>query len=326
MSKVQVVATAWLVGVLAVLAVHVFAPQRTGVFALTQVLEPYIVLSGLIASAFLIHGPSVIRAMAVVLIVVTLVRYVPTWVSTPVDPGGDTLSVVSWNMEAGPDAASRALNGFSGREADLIGIQELQGDSSDALLADSGLTARLPYSVMAPDSSVLGIGLLSRFPIAEERVSTDPPFIRALVDPPTGTHIAVYVVHPLPARFVSVAGMPVALDTTRRDAAITTIRSLIDEDLAAGIWVLVLGDINTTQREPAYAELSAGLRDSHLDVGLGPGNTWRPGSLGWLPFGMLRIDYVFASTGFNFVSTGTDCSLPSDHCLIQAVVRRGSEF
>ncbi len=59
--------------------------------------------------------------------------------------------------------------------------------------------------------------------------------------------------------------------------------------------VVMLGDLNTTEREPAYSELSAGLRDSHLDAGLGPGLTWGPDRFGFLPFGLLRIDYILVS-------------------------------
>ncbi len=40
-------------------------PQRSGVLALTQVLEPYLVLSSLLAAAFLaIRGPNIARIAA----------------------------------------------------------------------------------------------------------------------------------------------------------------------------------------------------------------------------------------------------------------------
>ena len=92
------------------------------------------------------------------------------------------------------------------------------------------------------------------------------------------------------------------------------IRTRIEEDLAGKRSVIVLGDLNTTERERAYAGLSAGLRDAHLDAGLGPGFTWRPGPLSFLPFGMLRIDYVLSSPDLVATSSTVDCSLPSDHC------------
>ena len=72
-------------------------------------------------------------------------------------------------------------------------------------------------------------------------------------------------------------------------------RALIDADLAAGQTVLVMGDLNTTEREQAYADFTAGLRDAHLDAGTGPGLTWRPDEFKALPFGLIRIDYILTS-------------------------------
>jgi endonuclease/exonuclease/phosphatase family metal-dependent hydrolase len=139
-----------------------------------------------------------------------------------------------------------------------------------------------------------------------------------------GDAVAVFVVHPLPARIATLARFPVSLDTRGRDARITMIRSLVDQDLSAGRSVVVLGDVNTTEREPAYAELSEGLRDAHLDAGVGPGFTWRPPALAFLPFGLLRIDYAFVSPQFVVESTFTDCTLSSDHCRLEATIRQGN--
>jgi endonuclease/exonuclease/phosphatase family metal-dependent hydrolase len=167
--------------------------------------------------------------------------------------------------------------------------------------------------------------LLSRHPILEQETSTDPPFIRALIDPPDADPFTVIVVHPLPARFVTVARLPIALDTARRDAAIARIRSMIDVELAAGRSVVVLGDLNTTEREPAYADLTAGLRDAHLDAGIGPGFSWRPPQLRSLPFGLLRIDYILATPDFAAQASSVDCALPSDHCRLEATFVRASQ-
>jgi len=162
------------------------------------------------------------------------------------------------------------------------------------------------------------VGLLSQYPILEHDASTDPPYMRAVVAPPATDPIVVYVVHPLPARFVHLGDIPVGIDTSVRELAIAFIRRRVEEDVAARRSVIVLGDINATEREPAYAELSAGLRDAHLDAGGGPGSTWRPPPLAFLPFGLLRIDYVLATPDLVPTSSTVDCSLPSDHCRVDA--------
>ena len=85
----------------------------------------------------------------------------------------------------------------------------------------------------------------------------------------------------------------------------------------------MLGDFNTTEREPAYAELSAGLHDAQKEAGVGLGMTWRPASLENLPFGLLRIDYLFASPRFVALAAGPDCTpRGSDHCLVSATFAR----
>jgi vancomycin resistance protein VanJ len=74
--------------------------------------------------------------------------------------------------------------------------------------------------------------------------------------------------------------------------------------------VLLVGDMNVTEREPAYADLQTPLLDAHTQVGRGWGHTWR---LGGLP--LLRIDYLLASPDIVPAWIKADCSAPeSDHC------------
>ena len=72
-----------------------------------------------------------------------------------------------------------------------------------------------------------------------------------------------------------------------------------------------------TRSLPGYGELSRGLHDAHLDVGAGTGSTWRPDQLKWLPFGILRIDYLLSSPNLVPLSASTDCTpRDSDHCIL----------
>jgi len=321
MKVLRLGALVWIALLLTLLGVHVLLPQRSGPIALTEVFEPYLVVTGLIASAFAFDAePRIARPLVAILLVVAIGRYGPTFISVPSPELGAPLQVMAWNLEAGPDAGQRALAGVLKSDAGLIGLEELQPESAAALEADGTVAARLPYRALEPNDSVLGIGLLSKYPIVEHQYFAEPPLLRAVVDPELGDPFAVFVVHPLPARFVTIAGLTVALNTTKRDADIAHIRSLIEADRAAGRPVIVLGDINTTEREPAYAQLTAGMHDAHLEAGIGPGLTWRPPGLRFLPFGLLRIDYVFASPPFAVTSTFVDCGLRSDHCRLEATI------
>ena len=156
---------------------------------------------------------------------------------------------------------------------------------------------------------------MSSYPILEQYSSFEPPFMRAVVGGDVGP-IVVYVIHPLPASIRTIAGFPISMSTDKRDAALATIRGRIDQDLGGGMPVLVMGDLNTTEREPAYAQFSAGFVDAHA-VSRGLGHTWRPEWLEFLPFGLLRIDYVFVSSPLEATETRIDCSTGSDHCALE---------
>jgi endonuclease/exonuclease/phosphatase family metal-dependent hydrolase len=325
MSRVQIAATAWLAFVIALICFQAIFPQRAGVLAVTQVLEPYIAITGIVAALVAVRpGPPIIRDLALVLIAVLGVRCGPSLVSNPTpELGGATVGAMTWNVLA-DDAANRTVSAVAESGATLVGLQELQPDAASALEADPRISSALPYQALEPDSSVLGIGLLSAFPILEHSVSVGPPFIRAVVQTHTARPTIVYVIHPMPAPISSLGSIPLALDTTKRDADIAFIRSRVDADLASGSLVLVMGDMNTTEREPAYHDMSAGLKDAHLEAGIGPGLTWRPPSFASLPFGLLRIDYVFGSSQMEFESTHVDCVVGSDHCAVLTTIDIGA--
>ncbi|MEX2547419.1 MAG: endonuclease/exonuclease/phosphatase family protein [Chloroflexota bacterium] len=320
--RLAALAFSWVALVIGLICVHAFIPQRSGPIALAEVLEPYIILTALLVAplAFRFRPPAG-RAAVVVILMLTTFRYLPAWTSFPGSGPGEDVTAMTWNLLAGPDGGERSLEGILRSDADLIGVQELQPQAAAVLVADGTLSSRLPYRALAPDPSVLGIGLFSRYPIVDYEAWTDPPMLRAEIAHPVGESFTVLVVHPLPAAFGSVARVPVSLDTTRRDAAIARIWSIIEEESRGGRSMLVLGDLNTTEREPAYAEFSNVLHDAHAVAGWGPGHTWRPQSLAFLPFGLLRIDYIFGVQEMFPRSTFVDCNVPSDHCRLEATFK-----
>jgi endonuclease/exonuclease/phosphatase (EEP) superfamily protein YafD len=314
------IAAAWVAAVLVLLGIHFLLPQRSGPLGLTQVMEPYILLSGVVAAAVTAlsrHRRSWQIGLAALLVVAVIARCAPS-VASIASAGEDGIRVAAWNMLSADDARRRVVAGLVNLDADLVGLEELRIEAGRGVEEDPILSGRYPYMALAPEQTVLGVGLLSRFPILEHETWSDPPLLRAVVATTSTERLSVFVGHPLPARIQGVARVPVALDATERDADISFIRSLVDVELAAGRGVIVLGDFNVTEREPAYADLAAGLRDAHLDSGVGPGLTWRPPALRALPFGLLRIDYVLSSPRLKSVATHVDCSAPSDHCVIAA--------
>jgi endonuclease/exonuclease/phosphatase (EEP) superfamily protein YafD len=130
---------------------------------------------------------------------------------------------------------------------------------------------------------------------------------------PEDTVVEVFDVHPYSPGIRSIAGVPVALDTRRRDEELGIIGARVaalDEPATA----LVVGDLNTTPTEPGFGVVAGGLADAHAVAGSGPGFTWRPSLLQGLDLGLLRIDHVLAGARLAPVASEVECSLPGDHC------------
>ena len=309
MTRLQAAALLWVALCLATVLLDIFVPQPFGPSALGAIFEPYLVLTALAAAVVCFRAPHwAAPVLVIALIAVAVPRYVPAWVSFPPQPSTEPLAVSTWNIQAGEDAGARALAAISGTDAHLLALQELEPEVAAALTADA-----TGFEHQASDPTV-DVGLLSRYPILETQVSTEPPFLRAVIDPLKADPIIVYVIHAPLGRYVYLRDIPVGVDLSVRDATMALLRSRITDDLAQNQSVILLGDLNTTEREPAYAHLSAGFRDAHLDAGVGPGHTWRPGPLSFLPFGMLRIDYILSTPDLVATSATVECSLPSDHC------------
>jgi endonuclease/exonuclease/phosphatase family metal-dependent hydrolase len=87
------------------------------------------------------------------------------------------------------------------------------------------------------------------------------------------------------------SGLPLRWDARPRDAEIAYVNAFVDARIAAGERVLVMGDVNVTDREPANADLSRGLRDAH-DIAWGAGASWGPLALRRHGLALIRIDRV----------------------------------
>jgi endonuclease/exonuclease/phosphatase (EEP) superfamily protein YafD len=297
------------------------APQQTGFLAMMPILAPHLFLVGLLLLVLLLPLAVVRRDRALIgalalFALVAVFRFGDEWVSLPAGAASDSsLQLVSWNLELGARSPTEAVDLLLREEADVIALQELTDDAAAAIEADEALRARYPYRVLVPDASVLGIGLLSAFPISQDDVLSDPVLLIARLDLGGGQEVTVLNAHPLPGRIGTLS-----FDATQRDAALDRVRTRIDELLDGDVAFIVLGDYNVASSEPAYGRLAAGLRDVHREVGFGAGWTWRPNRFEPFGIGLLRIDYVLTSPGITPRSIEVDCQLPGDHCLVSAAV------
>ena len=314
------------VGAIAIveLAVAILAPEG-GPLGVLQIVAPHLAIVGLVLIPFalLVRRPPA-GWVAVALLVITVARFGGDWLSLPASAPADSirLDVATWNVEVDSRSGVTTAEFLRGTAADVIGLQELQPDTAAAIDADLALRARFPYRVLVPRRDVIGLGLLSRYPIVASAFSLDPAIQQATLDLGSGRRLAVLNAHPLHADIASLGGtrLPLGLDVDQRNADLVTIRARLDASASGGLPAILLGDLNTAASEPAFDRLVRGLRDVHAEVGLGTGWTWRPIRLEFLGVGILRIDHVIVSPDIAPLGIDETCPAVGDHCLVHATI------
>jgi vancomycin resistance protein VanJ len=298
--------------------VSVVHPPQSGLLALALMLEAHLFIA-----AFVVLAPIALLARARVLGAALLIIFVAggglfgsEWISLPgSDAARHDFSAMTWNLEYGERTPAAAAAQLEHVNVDLIALQELEPDASAAIEADLTIEFGWPYRAMVPRRGADGLGVLSRYPIENVSSSEDPPCLELIVDTPRGK-VRIIDAHPTHGEVdkASRLRLPIDFNPSDREAAITTLRKRIDPVVATGERLLVLGDTNTAPSDPENRVLTKGLRDTHVEVGEGPGWTWRPRRLAFLPVAFVRIDRQLTAGPIFPASTWVDCSLPGDHC------------
>ncbi|MEU5345727.1 endonuclease/exonuclease/phosphatase family protein [Streptomyces sp. NPDC020766] len=226
-------------------------------------------------------------------------------------PGGD-LTVVSHNVGAGnPDPAGTARD-LAASGADVLALEELSGQARGAYekgLAKAypyhavkgtvGLWSRLPLSdTRTVDVAMLGMaGPLAENLSAEEKAAT-PRALRTTVATDRGP-LAVYVAHLGSVRVNPRAG----LSTGQRDDGAQKLGEAIAAERNER--VVLLGDLNGTTDDRAFAGLTSQLRSAQETAGDGFGFSWPAG------FPVVRIDQILvrgveARSSWVLPATGSD--------------------
>jgi vancomycin resistance protein VanJ len=306
------------------LGLILFRPE-TGPIGVLEIFAPHLALLGLGLVVVGLVGLHRTRAVAAtVLLVVVAARFGGDWISLPAAAAGNgasPLRVVTWNIEVDSRPAATTVAILQDVGADVIALEELQPNVARAIEADPVLVARYPYRALRARENVLGLGILSRYPLDDVTVRSSPAVESAIVTV-AGVRVRLLVAHPLHAEIATVSRfrLPIGLDLEQRDADLVTIRSAVDGAIAGGEPVILLGDLNTAATEPAFDRLTSGLVDVHAAVGEGPGWTWRPIRLEFLGIGLIRIDHVITSPDVQPLAISEQCPAIGDHCLVHAEV------
>jgi hypothetical protein len=246
-----------------------------------------------------------------------VVRFVPALPAgaAVVDPGLPRIDVATWNLYHDAVPEETLVAALVERAPAVIALQELSPGRAAIIAGSAEIREAFPYQVLRPSGDWDGLGLLSSWAIDGPVVPGDePPHIAATVEAPGTDGLDVVIAHAPPPLALGPLGPTYAPD--RRDDGLAELRSVMDASIDAGRPVVLIGDLNLTDRELAYDELVEGLTDSYRVAGTGFGHTWRP-PYTELPFGLLRIDMVLSGPGLTPVSSQPDCAARgADHCIL----------
>jgi endonuclease/exonuclease/phosphatase (EEP) superfamily protein YafD len=248
-------------------------------------------------------GRRAIRISAWAAATVLALRVLPgaTAEPSPMPPDASAFRMVTYNiLGTDPDPADRLIAALAARAPAVVGLVEVPESRAEVLAADPDLRTLYPYQEYRPYAPHGGIAVLSSYPM--ETTPNDPsvPVLQVFLDI-DGTKVAVIEAH---------ANNP--LTSSGRDAELGRIRELIEELQTAGYPVVLAGDLNTNDFEPAFWSLSEGL----VHVGSGP--TWGPSPDGPA---LLRIDHILTTPDLAPADGAVDCDASdSDHCLVETVI------
>lgn len=199
------------------------------------------------------------------------------------------LRIASYNTFIQAPDVSHVVELVRAEEPDLLLVQEVQPARADELRAQLGDTFPHMSFESREAGRIGGTGVLSRYPILEERalepVSGARPTSIVVVDV-GGRPVQVVSVHLTSPCFAcgSSALERQGFEAEMRHAEMDAIIAALDPGLPA----ILGGDLNSTRRSDPYRLLAgAGFRDPQIEAGSGPGFTWPDGSG---PF--FRIDWI----------------------------------
>jgi endonuclease/exonuclease/phosphatase (EEP) superfamily protein YafD len=231
----------------------------------------------------------------------------------PVQVTGPTFTVMTYNIRFKNPDLDAALAVIKAHNPDVLALHEYT--ETIAKQFDQDLSERYPFHQVEP-----GRGLYSRFPIKSyEFTKIGQGEQRVLLDI-DGWPVTIYSMHPAPpdTHVVNVPGLamqfPIGLpDSSEQRRQMETILAQVKQIEGP---LMLIGDLNVTDQNPAYAELSSFLQDAHMQRGTGMGFTYSPFSRYPLPFS--RIDYVFYSPELTAVDIEVGEFGGSDHKPVMA--------
>ncbi|GAA3513941.1 endonuclease/exonuclease/phosphatase family protein [Actinocatenispora rupis] len=294
-------ALALLLGLL--LVGHTWIPNRNG--HLGSLVETFLPWYGLVVPVLLVGALCRRSATAAVAVLVPALVWLSLFGGLLVDKAGpgSQLTVVSHNVGAGNPDPAHTARVLAASGADLVALEELTPQATATYEATLAGTYR--YHVVRGT-----VGMWSRLPLSDDGPPGQMDPSRAMRATVTTDHgrLAVYVVHLWSVRVSPGEGFSAG----GRDAGADALGAALAADPAER--VLVLGDLNGTLNDRAFAGLTAQLRSAQAVAGHGFGFSW-PAT-----FPVARIDQILVR-GVQPTRSWTLPATGSDHLPVAAGIR-----
>lgn len=237
-------------------------------------------------------------------------------------PDGPRLRVMTFNILGRAGSHMPILDSILAEEADVLFLQEVTPEM--AAILSVRLADAYPYQILQPAPQASGMGVLSRYPIESLDVSISGNWIGSpqIVSLEWMDQEVILVnFHTLPTGTLWPRSVRHSFDRRGRD--LKALADFAEQQSEFGP-LIVAGDANATHLNEAYKYLAAVLQDTWMQTGTGIGHTF-PGPINEdssyarisffrLPYWLVRIDYIFASSHWQTDATWlAEFSGGSDH-------------
>jgi len=223
-------------------------------------------------------------------VIIWLIWTIPTYLpkSAPIAPqNAQELTILTYNVWANNPDRGDVIRIIQEANADIVVVQELSFDVSDAIEID--LKDLYPYMQLKP-AGIPGMGILSKYPLTDcETWRIISQYQQRCVVTIQDTSFVLYNAHPL----TPLAQNGFSLHKRDLDSILTRANA----DIEAGKTVILAGDWNMTPLSDDYEQLTQTFKDAYVEIGQGVGFTYRLQSFRFIKFvgglPIIRIDYVF---------------------------------
>lgn len=288
---------------------------------LLNVTTPYLFIPGILLlplALLAVSRPLKLLSILPVILFVSLYggSFMPKPQSTP--PAGDTLTVMTHNVEAVNPDPERIAQAILESDPDIVALQELRPEMAETLSVR--LSNEYRYQALLPLTNYSGVGVFSRFPIEKAESFTAGHLAQHLIIDVYGRKVNLFNFHLRPpdiqlmGRSTLLPNMIRSFDTQSQKKQVATMMEKVG---AAAGPILVIGDFNITDQSRQYGQVTQDLIDTFRETGWGLGHTF-PANTRFVPFPLLRIDYMFHSREFVGLDARVGNGTNSDHLPLTA--------